>query len=255
MAKTRNYAAEAAAAIYRPADENSPAAQRKPKILVYSKNKKGKSTLTASASKRILIADPEWGVAKMKRKNPHVWPIRQWSDMDLFYKFHRSGGTCPIPNCSEGKNHPFDWAGVDGMTKLANMALKHVMKIQEERDLDRVVGMVQQRDYGRAGELMKDMMHQFHNLDLGVVYTAQERQDAPFQSDEDDEVEVASASYVPDLPKGVRGQLTSVVDVIGRLYVVKVEKDGEESPSDGYGSGRPCSTTRGTARTINCPTW
>lgn len=230
MAK-RNYAAIAAAAIYRPADEDSPAANRKPKILAYARNKKGKSTLCSTAGPRTLFADPEWGASKMKHRNPHIWPIKAWSEMDDFYKFCRSGGTCPLKNCSEGKNHPFDWAAIDGMTKLSNMALKHVMKIQEERDLDRVVGMVQQRDYGRAGELMKDMMSQFHNLDMGVIYTAQERQEAPFTGDEDEESEVATATYVPDLPKGVRGQLTTVVDVIGRLYIVKVEnKEGVEKP-------------------------
>jgi hypothetical protein len=29
--------------------------------------------------------------------------------------------------------------------------------------------------------------------------------------------------YVPDLPKGVRGMVNSLVDVIGRIYVVKIE--------------------------------
>lgn len=227
--RTRDYAKIAAASIYLPADEDSPANKRKPKILVYSKNKKGKSRLASTAGHHTLFADPEWGVAKMKKRNPHTWPIREWRDMDPFYKFLRNGGTCTIPNCPYGgKGHPFEWAAIDGMTKLSNLALKHVMKIQEERDLDRVVGMVQQRDYGRAGELMKDMMHQFHNLDLGVIYTAQERQDSPFTGDEDDDSEAPTASYVPDLPKGVRGQLTSVVDVIGRLYIVKVDVRGEE---------------------------
>lgn len=231
MATRKNYAEIAAGAIYRPADEISPATKRKPKILAYSKNKKGKSTLAASAGDRVLFADPEWGASKMKSKNPHIWPISQWADMDDFYKFLRMGGKCPRKGCESGEGHPFEWAAIDGMTKLSNMALKHVMRVQEERDLDRVVGMVQQRDYGRAGELMKDMMHQFHNMDLGVIYTAQERQDAPFTGDEDEESEVATASYVPDLPKGVRGQLTSVVDVIGRLYVVKVEgRDGVVKP-------------------------
>lgn len=226
----RNYAQIAANAIYRPADENSPAKNRKPKILVYSRNKKGKSTLCATAGGRTLFADPEWGVVKMKQRNPHTWPIKAWSEMDDFYKFLRNGGTCPIKNCAEGKNHPFEWAAIDGMTKFANLALKHVMKVQEERDLDRIVGMVQQRDYGRAGELMKDMMAQFHNMDLGVIYTAQERQEAPFTGDEDEESEVMTATYVPDLPKGVRGQLTTVVDVIGRLYIVKVERQGVIKP-------------------------
>jgi len=37
--------------------------------------------------------------------------------------------------------------------------------------------------------------------------------------DEDEE----TTFFVPDLPAGVRGTINSVVDVIGRLYVVTVE--------------------------------
>lgn len=227
--RRKNYAEIAAAAIYRPADPaaTNPALNRKKKILVYSRNKKGKSTFCASAGKNVLFADPEWGVSDMKEKNPHVWPIKQWSDMDDFYKFLRGNGKCPI--CPD--KHGFEYAAIDGMTKLANMSLKHVMKIAEERDLDRIPGMVQQRDYGKSGELMKDMMSQFHTMDLGVIYTAQERQDAPFTGDEDDEAEDATVSYVPDLPKGVRGALTSLVDVIGRIYIVNVDdKEGVSQP-------------------------
>lgn len=226
MAKKINYAQIAMESMYRPADEGGPAHDRKKKILVYSRNKKGKSTFTATAP-NILIADPEWGVADMKEKNPHTWPIKQWSDMENFYKFLRSNPDCPMKNCPDGK-HKFEWAGIDGMTKLANMSLKHVMKIQEDRDLDRIPGLVQQRDYGKSGELMKDMMSQFNNLDMGVIYTAQERQDAPYTGDEDDEQEDAQVSYVPDLPKGVRGALTSLVDGIGRLYVIKAENSKSE---------------------------
>ena len=104
------------------------------------------------------------------------------------------------------------------------MSLKYVMKLQEERSLDRIPGMVQQRDYGRSGELMKDMLTRFHNLPLGVVFTAQERQEKPYDDDEDEEVESETASYVPDLPKGVRGYVNSIVDVIGRIYIVKTDE-------------------------------
>lgn len=221
----KDYAAIAAAAIYRPGETDNPSSQRKPKILVYSRNKKGKSTFTATAP-RILIADPEWGASQQKKTNPHVWPINRWSDMDDFYNFIRTNPDCP--SCKE--KHKFDWAGIDGMTRLSNFALKHVMKIEENRSLDRIPGLVQQRDYGKAGELMKDMMAQFHTLNLGVVYTAQERQDAPYSGDEDDDAEEAVVSYVADLPKGVRAAINSVVDVIGRLYVVMIDKDGVSTP-------------------------
>lgn len=235
----RNYAEIAAQAIYRPADPGAMVHKRKPKILIYSRNKKGKSHFTASAPK-VLIADPEWGVSKLTKINPHVWPITSWQDMTDFYMFLRSNPDCP--SCKGAAAHKFEWAGVDGMTKLHNMALKHVMKLQEERDLDRIPGMVQQRDYGRAGELMKDMMSQFNNLNMGVIYTAQERQDAPFTGDsDDDETEEATSSFVADLPKGVRGALTSLVDVIGRLYVVRVDEKLQRrlwlAPSAQYDTG------------------
>lgn len=225
----RNYAEIAAKAMYRPADEEGPHTERKPKILVYARNKKGKSTL-ASTAPNVLILDPEWGVSKMKKRNPHVLPVKQWSDMDDYIKFLRGDPDCPI--CPKGEKHKFEWVAVDGMTKLSNMSLKHVMKMQEERDLDRIPGMVQQRDYGKSGELMKDMMSTLNNLDLGVIYTAQERQDAPFTGDDDDEdAEEQTVSYVADLPKGVRGALTSLVDVIGRLYVIKAEdREGKVVP-------------------------
>jgi len=223
----KDYAAIAAAAIYQPQDADAPTKSRKKKILVYGRQKKGKTTFAMSAP-NILMIDPEFGSDDKVEKNPHIWPVRSWAEMNDVYYFLRSNPDCPKHKGKEA--HKFEWVGVDGMTKLANYALRHVMKVEEERSLERIPGLVQQRDYGKAGELMKDMMSQFHNLDLGVIYTAQERQDAPWAGDEDEDVEEASVSYVPDLPKGVRGALLSLVDVIGRLYIVPIEKDGKRLP-------------------------
>jgi hypothetical protein len=99
------------------------------------------------------------------------------------------------------------------------------MKVQEERSLDRIPGMVQQRDYGKSGELMKEMLNNFHNLPMGIVFTAQERQMEAFDSEEDEDYEDTSAWYVPDLPKSVKGAANAIVDVIGRLYVVRTDDD------------------------------
>ena len=202
---TKDYNAIARDRITRPAENQS-----RPRFLIYARNKKGKTTFGMSAGvDRTLVLDPEHGTDEMKTKNPHVWHIEKWEDMDDALNFLRYG------------KHDYTWCNVDGLTKLSNMSLKYVMKLQEEKSLDRIPGMVQQRDYGKSGELMKDMMNRFHALPMGVVFTAQERMEQAWDSEEDEEIEGNDAAFVPDLPRGVRGTANSIVDVIGRLYVVR----------------------------------
>lgn len=216
----KNYAAIAAAKMHRPAER-----KRKPRLLIYSRNKKGKTWFANSAGPRTLIIDPEAGTDEMKKSNPHVWPVNQWPDMDEVVNFLKYVNKCPFKGCPEGEDHQFNWVSPDGLTRMNNMALKYVMKLQEEKSLDRIPGMVAQKDYGKSGELMKEMLNQFHTLPLGVVFTAQERQMEAFESEEDEDYEDSAAWYVPDLPKAVKGAANSIVDVIGRLYVVRVEGD------------------------------
>lgn len=203
----KDYSAIAKKRIQRPAS-----IERLPKFHIYARNKKGKTTfgLTAGVDKT-LVLDPEHGTDMMNAKNPHVWPIERWEDMDDAWNFIRLG------------DHNYEWIVVDGLTKLSNMALKYTMRIQEERSIDRIPGLVQQRDYGKAGEVMKTMLDNFHALRYGVVFTSQERMQETQDSEEDEDIEQEGAEFVPDLPKGVRGHVNSLVDVIGRIYVVKVE--------------------------------
>lgn len=212
----KDYRKIAARKIMRPAN-----VKREPKILVYGRNKKGKSTLVTTAGiENTLILDPEHGTDEMRTRNPHVWHIDRWEDLDEAYQFIRLG------------DHPYTWIGVDGLTKLSNMALNYVMRVAEEKSLDRQPGMVQQRDYGKAGELMKNMLNNFYNLhQYGVVFTAQERMVEATDSEEDEDSEGSDVMYVPDLPKGARAAANSIVDVIARLYVVRVDQpDGSTKP-------------------------
>lgn len=206
---TVDYNAIAKKRITRPAEEKT-----FPKILIYARNKKGKSTFGISGGiERTLVLDPEHGTDEMKTSNPHTWHIEKWEDLDDAINFLKFG------------THNYQWVCVDGMTKLHNMALRYVMKVQEEKSLDRQPGLVQQRDHGKAGELSKELINKLHRLKMGVIFTAQERMEEAQDSEEDDDVEGVDAIYIPDLPKGVRGTLNSVVDVIGRLYVYK-DDDG-----------------------------
>lgn len=190
--------------------------QRLPKFHIYARQKKGKTTFSTSAGvETTLILDPEHGTDLMKTKNPHVWHIEKWEDLDEAYNYIRGG------------DHPYKWVSVDGLTKLSQMSLKYTMRLQEERSIDRIPGQVQQRDYGRAGEVMKTMLTNFHNLNYGVVFTSQERANEAADSEEDEDVESESMEYIPDLPKGVRNYVNSLVDIIGRLYVAKIEHPKE----------------------------
>src|SRR5690242_17320077 len=148
----KDYAAIARSRITKPSQR----AERKPRILVYSRNKKGKTRFSATAPK-VLVLDPEFGTSEEKKLDPDVWPIQSWEDMDDVYKFLREG------------KHDYEWVAVDGLTRIANMSLRYVMFQAEQRDLDRRPGQVGKQDYGKSGELIKAMLYNFHNLPMGVV--------------------------------------------------------------------------------------
>jgi len=226
---TVDYAKIAASKIVNVGDMKEP-----PRYLFYSRNKKGKTELCSTAP-RVLILDPEKGTKELPKDQP-VWPIHKWEDMNDAFKYAQT---------AEARKR-FDWIAVDGMTRINNMSLRFVMKQQEERDLDRIPGQVIQKDYGKAGELVKGMLFNFHNLPQGIIYTAQERMETTGEFDtEDEDMEEAQVRFIPDLPKGVRSSLNAIVDCIGRIYVVKAEVKGEEvlqrrlwiAPTEAYDTG------------------
>lgn len=185
--------------------------KRPPRILVYGRNKKGKTRFGMTAP-NVLVIDPEHGTDQYERQNPNVWHLDEWEEVDEVYKYLKNG------------RHPYEWVFLDGMTKIHNSGLNFVMKIEEERDLSRQPGFVQQRDYGKAGEMIKSMVWNYHTLPMGVIYSAQERIERNSSVDgDDDDAEEPAAAIVPDLPKGARASLNSIVGVIGRIYTVKTE--------------------------------
>lgn len=221
MATGKDYNAIARQRISKPSAQ----AERKPRILVYGRNKKGKTRFGATAP-NVLVIDPEMGTDHEKKIDPDVWRVDSWEDLDDVYKFLRLG------------KHDYEWVYVDGLTRIANMSLRWVMFQAEQRDLDRRPGQVGKQDYGKSGEAVKAMLYNFHNLkNMGVIFSAQERvMDAIPSGDEDEDAEETAIMYVPDLPKGVRSAVNSIVDVIGRIYTVrttvKVRVPGKDKPED-----------------------
>lgn len=221
--KEKDYLAVAKKKVHRAGDKPF-----HPKFLIYGRKKKGKSTLALSAGvERTLVLDPEEGVEYKNKTRPYIWPISRWEDFDEAYGALRTGKLSPALLGQGKETRPFRVVSVDGLTRNNNQSLRFIMSQAEEQNLDRKPGIVDRRDYGKSGELMKQMMANFHTLPMIVVYTAQERM-ITGSWDDDDGDEDDSVMYVPDIPQGVRGHINSLVDVIGRIYTVRVDAKGEE---------------------------
>lgn len=192
-------------------------AARKPRFLVYGRNKRGKTRFCTSAP-NVLVLDPEQGTEEEKRIDPDVWPVSTWEDLTDAIGFMRTGGKSPLTG------QPYEWMAWDGLTRIATIALHHVKRRAAERDLTRLPEHVDKRDYGNANEMMKEAIAQAHALrNIGIIFTAQERmvEVSNMEDLDDDDAAPAGWQYLPDLPKGARGAFNQVVDVIGRIYVVR----------------------------------
>ena len=208
---TKDYSKIAAGKIRRPSEVKRPL-----RIFIYSRNKKGKSTFCLSAGvpniEDVLFLDPEGGTDQFTKQDPKVWPIEKWEDIDDAYKYIRSG------------KHNYKWIAIDGLTKIGTMAVRWVVNQEEERDLTRRPNKVSLPNYGDAAKMMEAMLFNFHNLPYGIILTSQERMVSGNEAgDEDEDAEDSAVYYVPDLQRGVRAAVNSMVDVIGRLYVVNAQ--------------------------------
>lgn len=232
----KDYLAVAKRKVHRPSEIES-----KRCILVYGRNKKGKTRFALSAGRDLtMVLDPEGGTDTMKSTDPFVWPIQKWADMQEAYGALRTGKLSPNFFKQGESSTPFSWVSVDGLTRMNNMALRYVMNRQEERDLDRQPGFVQRSDYGKSGELMKQMLANFHSLNMNVVLTAQERmrENKAFGEAEEEDEETSDYLMVPDLPDAVKSSVNAIVEVIGRIYTSTV------IPTKGANAGKEITQRR-----------
>jgi hypothetical protein len=130
-------------------------------------------------------------------------------------------------------DHNYKTVGVDTMSALLRVAMRHINKDEEVRDEFRAKGTTDRRTWGRVGSLMNDFMEDLEAVcktrGMHLIYTCQER-----VLDEDN-AEQAGSYYVPDLPPSVRSTILEKPDVISRSFIEETEESTEEDVKLRYG--------------------
>lgn len=178
------------------------------KMVVYSRNKVGKTRFACSSNLKTLLIDcNEKGFASVrKRTNVIVYPMGRWEDFDPIYWYLKGG------------QHDIEVVVIDTITMLATLGMKWVLKDDVERDFNRDPMTPDKRSWGKLGEMMKDAIIRVRNLDMHVIFTAQEK-----TTNSEDEDGGAVQETHPELSPSPRSVLLSSVGVIGRLYTRETE--------------------------------
>lgn len=173
------------------------------KLLLYGRNGQGKTRIACTAPKPLVLDCNEKGT-KSVRKYPDVEVLhcKKWADVVFAYWMLREG------------DHPYESVVVDTLTGMQGLCIKQILKEAEDRDPTKDPKVMNQREWGKLAELMKEQLLNFRNLPLHVVFTAQQR----IIDDPDTE----AREIVPDLSPGGRGPATACVEIIGHVYQKEV---------------------------------
>jgi len=199
------------------------------KILVYGKNKKGKTKFASTAPNCLIIDIDEEGTRSAAGSGTDVLEIERFDDVGHIYWWLKAG------------NHEYDTVVIDTITALQNSAIRKVLGEAEDRDPTREASTPDRRTWGRANQLVKSLLLDFRNLQMHVVFLAQERT----ITDEDDEE--ATTFHTVDLPAGTRATALGCVGIIGRIYLREFKPKGAKKaqwearmlvgPHEDYDSG------------------
>ena len=182
---------------------------RKPlRIAIYSKPKVGKTTFCATAPKVLIVDCNEEGTLSIRDSGVDATYIKEFEEINLIYWFLARG------------KHKYETVAIDTISSLQTMGLDYVMGEAASLDLSKDPKMPDRRDYGKLSVIMNDVIYNFRNLHMNVIFTAHER------SSEEEEGEV---QIYPDLTPRVRQTFTGAVDIIGRLYIKELDKNGKRS--------------------------
>jgi phage nucleotide-binding protein len=179
------------------------------KALIYGPNGTGKNTIASTFPGPILVLDiNEKGTRSMIGHEQGNVKKRFLDTFEMFvmaYWYLKTG------------NHPYKTVVIDNATTLQEIGMRFVMKKEADNDLNKDMDMPNKHDWGNLSQLMKKWVIEFRNLDMNVVFIAQEKRT------NDEDLDSDEVSVFPQVIASVKAILGAAVDVIGRTYVVDSE--------------------------------
>ena len=168
------------------------------KILVYGKNGKGKTRFAATGPDVVLLDINEKGTKSVRNFPGKVYRARNWEQVTFFYWFLKYG------------EHRFQTAVIDNLTRMQDVCVRKVLREQEDRDPNRPPSMPEMRTWGKVKELMGPIIMDFRNIEMHVVFLAQEKEDKGPEGE--------PGRKVPDITPGTRSIALGAVDIIGHIF-------------------------------------
>ena len=175
-------------------------------VVIYGRGGTGKTTLLGTMPGKGLILDipqVEGGTMVLSDKADRidVLPVTKWADFSDAWEF-----------LSQTK-HDYKWVAIDTITAAQELAKRRTLK---ERDTGSFAGdphQITMQDWGKIGELNKELYYRFKLLPFHLILTAQELLKG---TGEDGTLE-----YQPNISPASQNGLTAM-HVIGRLYTREV---------------------------------
>lgn len=185
--------------------------------LIYGRSGTGKTTLAGSFPPNVLILDFKERGTDSIRDIPGVKVLfmESWDDLqDVFWSL-------------ESGNHDYSTVVLDTVSGMQDLAIDNA-KIQSGKSSD---SPTTQKMWGEVSGSMKEIIFQFRDLPMNVVFLAHERVKEADSEDEMDEGQL-DPEVGPNVIPSVSKTLCAAVKVIGNTYIKQSFKKKKNSPRE-----------------------
>lgn len=175
---------------------------------IYGRSGTGKTTLACSFPGPVYLIDinddGDDSVADIK--DLEIAEPKTWQEMEDHYWYLKKG------------DHDFQTVIIDTITNMQQLAIVKILESKKKRtDNAGDWGTMTKREWGDVAQLMKTWIDNWKNLDMEVVFNAQDRL---FNvSDEDDEESQLDPEVGPRLSPSVKSALNAAVSFIGNTFI------------------------------------
>lgn len=171
-------------------------------VVVYARPKVGKTRFCATAPDVLIVDCDEQGTDSTRDDtDPKTIRITTWSEVNDIYWYLQSG------------DHPYRSVAIDTVSGLQTLCMNWILGDEHARDTSRDPDQPSQRLYQKRTQLMTNVITNFRNLPMNVIFTAHTR--TKEQGEGEDEIITVTG---PNLAPATVNHLLASVGLIGYMH-------------------------------------